>query len=151
MEIITFGGALQLNALFTAMAAFTATDDFLSAIRLMLLIASLVIAMEITFTGSFKPAPRLFIAVFIVYAALFARADVEIIDRVTPANSSTVDDVPAGVAVVAHFASVTSDWFTQIFETSFTQPNELQYRNNGLLFANRLIQASTELEWGDQQ
>ena len=149
MDIITYGGGLQLNALFTALAAFTGTGDFISAVRLMLLIAIFVISVEIAFTGSLKPAPRLLIAIFIIYAALFSRADVDIIDRVEPANSTSVDNVPAGVAVVAHFASVTSDWFTETFETSFSLPDDIRYRDNGLLFANRLVEASTEMEFGN--
>lgn len=151
MEIITYGGGLQLNALFTALAAFTGTGDFLSAVRLMLLISIFVISVEIAFTGTLKPAPRLLIAIFVIYAALFSRADVEIIDRVEPANSTSVADVPAGVAVVAHLASVTSDWFTEQFETSFSMPEDIRYRNNGLLFANRLVEASTEMTFGDQR
>lgn len=150
MDIITYGGGLQLNALFTALAAFTGTGDFIAAVRLMLLIAIFVISVEIAFTGSLKPAPRLLIAIFVIYAALFSRADVDIIDRVEPANSTSVDNVPAGVAVVAHFASVTSDWFTETFETSFSLPDDIRYRDNGLLFANRLVEASTEMEFGDQ-
>jgi conjugal transfer mating pair stabilization protein TraG len=150
VDIITYGGGLQLNALFTALAAFTGTGDFISAVRLMLLISIFVICVEIAFTGTLKPAPRLLIAIFVIYAALFSAADVDIIDRVEPANSTTVDNVPAGVAVVAHLASVTSDWFTEQFETSFSMPDDIRYRNNGLLFANRLIEASTEMEFGDQ-
>ncbi|MEX2258306.1 MAG: conjugal transfer protein TraG N-terminal domain-containing protein [Woeseia sp.] len=150
MDIITYGGGLQLNALFTALAAFTGTGDFMGAVRLMLLISIFVISVEIAFTGTLKPAPRLLIAVFVIYAALFSTADIDIIDRVEPANSTTVDNVPAGVAVVAHFASVTSDWFTEQFETSFSMPDDIRYRNNGLLFANRLVEASTEMEFGDQ-
>jgi hypothetical protein len=149
MEIITYGGGLELNALFTALAAFTGTGDFMSAVRLMLLISIFVIAVEIAFTGTLKPAPRLLIAIFVIYAALFSRADIEIIDRVDPANSTIVANVPAGVAVVAHLASVTSDWFTEQFETSFSLPEDIRYRNNGLLFANRLIEASTEMTFGD--
>lgn len=150
MEIITYGGGLQLNALFTALAVFTDTGDFLGAIRVMLLVSIFVVAAEIAFTGTLKPAPRLLIAIFIIFAALFSRADIEIIDRVETANSTTVDDVPAGVAVVAHLASVTSDWFTEQFEIVFSMPDDIRYRNNGLLFANRLVQASTEMEIADQ-
>jgi conjugal transfer mating pair stabilization protein TraG len=143
-EIFTYGNGVMIGELMQAVAALVATDDYLKLIRLVFVITTAVVAIQIVWSGRFTATGRLFAIILMMNAAILTTTDVQITDRVNSANDSVVADVPAGLAgPLAIFTSI-GDWATQSFETVFSMPNDLRYTSNGLLFASRLVNASTE-------
>ncbi len=148
-EIYTYGNGIMLGDLFQAIAAMVATDDYLKLIRIIFVITTLIVAVEITWTGRFKPTGRLLTIIFMMNAAILTTTEVTVTDRVNSANDSTVASVPAGLAAPLAIATVIGDWATSSFETIFSLPNNLRYQSNGLLFASRLAEATTQFEVTD--
>jgi conjugal transfer mating pair stabilization protein TraG len=70
-----------------------------------------------------------------------------------------VGNVPIGVAFFGHYTSKVGDVMTRFFETAFQViptstaqlPAELAYQKNGVMFGNRLIQASRSANIADPQ
>ncbi len=150
-EIFTFGNGVMLGSLFQAIAAMTSTADYLELIRLIFVVATLIVAIEVTWTGRFKPTARLLTIIFMMNLAILTTADVTITDQVNSANNSTVADVPAGLAAPLALATAIGNWGATSFETIFSLPNDLRYQSNGLLFASRLAEATTQFEVTDSR
>jgi conjugal transfer mating pair stabilization protein TraG len=149
VDIFTYGNGVMLTALFQAITALTATDDYLELIRVVFMISTLVVTIEIIWTGRFKATARLLTIILLLNGAILSTADVQLTDRVNAANDALIADVPAGLAVPLAVTTAIGDWATGAFETIFAMPNDLRYRSNGLLFASRLVEASTQFEITD--
>jgi conjugal transfer mating pair stabilization protein TraG len=107
------------------------------------------------FAGLFTPGRfhgwSWLIGFMLLYYGLFLpKADVVIVDKLGSQSPVVVGNVPIGVAFFGHYTSKVGDVMTRFFETAFQvipAPNaqlagELAYQKNGVLFGNRLIQAS---------
>jgi hypothetical protein len=154
MNVYTWGGADTLQWVFEGIKMLTDTNgDMLAVIRLLLKVTTLVVAVEIAFTGKLQPTSRLFAFILIFNVAIVSTTDVVIVDEVNPVDTAAVDDVPSGLAWVAGFSSTMGKWATDGFETMFAtfDPNYpfIQFRGHGSLFASRIMQASTEIQVTD--
>ena len=151
VEVFTYGNGVMLGLLFQAVAALTATPDYLALIRVIFTISTLVVMIEIVWTARFKATGRLFTIIILMNGAILTTTDVTITDRVNAANDSLVADVPAGLAAPLALSTAIGDWATGAFETVFAMPNDLRYRSNGLLFASRIVEATTQFEITDSR
>jgi len=146
VEVFTYGNGVMLGNLFQAVAAMTATPDYLALIKITFIISTLVVAIEIIWTGRFRATGRLLTIILMMNAAILSTTDVQIVDRVNSANDSLVASVPAGLAAPLALTTAIGNWATQAFETIFSMPNDLRYQTNGLLFASRLVHASRDFD-----
>ena len=96
----------------------------------------------------------------LVYYALFPpKSTVVIVDKLGSQPPVAVGNVPIGVAFFGHATSKVGDVMTRFFETAFQVipatnaqlPGELAYQKNGVMFGNRLIQASRAANVADPQ
>jgi conjugal transfer mating pair stabilization protein TraG len=84
---------------------------------------------------------------------------VSIVDKLGSQPPTVISNVPIGVAFFGHYTSLVGDVMTRFFETAFQTipspnaqlPAELAYQKNGVLFGNRLIQASRAINITDPQ
>jgi conjugal transfer mating pair stabilization protein TraG len=143
-EIFTFGGGDSLVLVFSAISALTNTTDFIALVRLLLIATGLFVAIEVAFTARLQPMPRILTFVFIFYVGFVLDTDVQITDRTDPTANATVADVPVGIAVPASFISTIGDWATRSFDTLFSLPNDIQYSQNGMLMATRLLESTND-------
>ena len=148
-EIFTYGNGIMLANILNAIAAMTATADYQELVRVIFVIVTAVVAIEMVFTGTFRPTGRLFIIILALNAAILTTTNVQITDRVEPANSSTVNNVPAGIAAPLAIFTAIGNWAAGSFETIFSLPNDLRYQTNGMLFASRLVHATQDYEITD--
>ncbi len=68
---------------------------------------------------------------------------VHIIDEVNPGEPYSVDGVPLGLAVPASLSSRFFHGLTQLVETAFHMPDDLNYTKSGFLFASSLMHKSS--------
>jgi conjugal transfer mating pair stabilization protein TraG len=96
----------------------------------------------------------------LVYHAMFPhKADVAILDKLGSQPPTVIGNVPTGVAFFGHATSLVGDVMTRFFETAFQVipdtnaqlPEALAYQRNGVMFGNRLIQASRAAKVADPQ
>lgn len=149
-EIYSYGGGDFLRMIFTGIASFFGNDDYtlaLNAVALMGFVGWLFgIAMG---GGKGFDIKHLLVIIMVLGILVVPKKDIIITDRVVPANSAVVGNVPLGLAFIASSFSKFGDFFARGFETVFSLPNQMEYTGNGLLFASALVEESTRFEFTD--
>jgi len=159
-EIYAYGNADTLLGIFNAIAAIMGGADYFGLIKTIAIGGVLVAAFSGLFTpGRFHGFGWLFGFLFLYYAVFLPKTTVVVVDRLASAPPAVIDNVPIGVAFFGHATSKVGDVMTRFFETSFQVipaassqlPEELAYQKNGVMFGNRLIQASRTITVSDPQ
>lgn len=148
-EVFTYGGGEFLRLVFNGVAAVTGNGGYLTALKMTALIGLLWVLIE----GAFQHRPmnlQWLLGVILIYLAFMVpKVDVIVTDRIDPTQSAVVANVPLGLGITAGTASLVGDWLTRAYETVFSLPNEMQYQQNGMLFGQYLVEASTRFEITD--
>ena len=159
-EIYAYGNVDTLTGVFNAIAAIMGGDDYFGLIKTVAVTGVIVAAFAGLFTpGRFQGWGWLMGFLFLYYALFLPKADVVIVDKLGSQAPVAVGNVPIGVAFFGHYTSKVGDVMTRFFETAFQVipapnaqlPGELAYQKNGVLFGNRLIQASRRANVADPQ
>ena len=159
-EIYAYGNVDTLTGVFNAIAAIMGGDDYFGLIKTVALTGVLVAAFAGLFTpGRFHGWGWLMGFMLLYYAMFLPKVDVVIIDKLGSQPPVAVGNVPLGVAFFGHYTSHVGDAMTRFFETAFQVipdtnaqlPTELAYQRNGVMFGNRLIQASRAANIHDPQ
>ena len=159
-EIYAYGNVDTLNGVFNAIAAIMGGDNYFGLIKTIAVTGVLVAAFAGLFTpGRFHGWGWLFGFLFLYYVAFLPKTDVVVVDKLGSQPPVVIGNVPIGVAFFGHFTSKIGDVMTRFFETAFQViptpeaqlPSELAYQKNGVMFGNRLIQASRNLNVADPQ
>lgn len=150
-EVFTYGGGEFLRLVFNGVAAITGNGGYITALKLTALIGLLWVLIE----GAFKHRSlnlQWLLAVILVYNAfMMPKVDVIVTDRIDPTQSAVVSNVPLGLGAVAGTVSLVGDWLTRAYETVFSLPGDMQYQQNGMLFGQYLVEASTRFEITDSR
>jgi hypothetical protein len=150
-EIFTYGGGAVLLQLFNGLVAILGDNDYLALLKITGLITILWVIIEAIFMRRPISVQPFIIVILVFYVLFIPRVNVIITDRINPANSGVVANVPIGVGFTASMASNVGDWMARTFESVLTLPNDLQYSSNGLLFGSNLLRASTQFEITDSR
>ncbi|MCC6710635.1 MAG: conjugal transfer protein TraG N-terminal domain-containing protein [Gammaproteobacteria bacterium] len=159
-EIYAYGNVDTLTGVFNAIAAIMGGDDYFGLIKTVALTGVLVAAFAGLFTpGRFHGWGWLMGFMLLYYAMFLPKVDVVIIDKLGTQPPVAVGNVPLGVAFFGHYTSHVGDVMTRFFETAFQVipdtnaqlPTELAYQRNGVMFGDRLIQASRAANINDPQ
>ncbi len=159
-EIYAYGNVDSLTGVFNAIAAIMGGAGYFGLIKTVAFTGVLVAAFSGLFSpGKFHGWGWLMGFLFIYYALFVPKADVVIVDKLGGQAPVAVGNVPVGVAFFGHYTSLVGDVMTRFFETAFQVipatnaqlPSELAYQKNGVLFGNRLIQASRSINVADPQ
>ena len=148
-ELFSYGGGDFLRLVFNGIASIFGSDDYNTAIVIAAMCGMLSIMVMVAFRRG-EINVHLFMGIIMVYQiALVPKVDLIIVDKIVPANSSVVSNVPMGLALTATIFSRFSHWSTGVMETVFSLPNQMKYQGNGLLFANSLVEAAGNFEFTD--
>ncbi|MBL8529776.1 MAG: conjugal transfer protein TraG N-terminal domain-containing protein [Burkholderiales bacterium] len=159
-EIYAYGNVDTLTGVFNAIAAIMGGGDYFGLIKTVAVTGVLVAAFAGLFSpGRFHGWGWLMGFMLLYYALFLPKADVVIVDKLGSQSPAVVGNVPIGVAFFGHYTSKVGDVMTRFFETAFQVipapnaqlPSELAYQKNGVLFGNRLIQASRRANIADPQ
>ena len=159
-EIYAYGNVDTLTGVFNAIAAIMGGADYFGLIKTVAVTGVLVAAFAGLFSpGRFHGWGWLFGFLFLYYALFVPKTDVVIVDKLGSQAPVAVGNVPIGVAFFGHYTSKVGDVMTRFFETAFQVipatnaqlPSELAYQKNGVMFGNRLIQASRSMNVADPQ
>ncbi|MDE0854620.1 MAG: conjugal transfer protein TraG N-terminal domain-containing protein, partial [Nevskia sp.] len=83
------------------------------------------------------------------YIAFLPTATVIITDNLDPSQSSVVNNVPLGLAATAGFSNAVGQWLSQTSEAVFSLPDDMDYTTHGMLFGNKLVDATMRFEITD--
>lgn len=159
-EIYAYGNVDTLTGVFNAIAAIMGGADYFGLIKAIAITGVLVAAFAGLFTpGKFHGWGWLMGFLLVYYALFLPKSTVVIVDKLGSQPPVAVGNVPIGVAFFGHATSKVGDVMTRFFETAFQVipatnaqlPGELAYQKNGVMFGNRLIQASRAANVSDPQ
>jgi conjugal transfer mating pair stabilization protein TraG len=159
-EIYAYGNVDSLTGVFNAIAAIMGGADYFGLIKTIAITGVLVAAFAGLFTpGRFHGWGWLMGFLLVCYALFLPKSTVVIVDKLGNQPPVAVGNVPIGVAFFGHATSKVGDVMTRFFETAFQVipatnaqlPGELAYQKNGVMFGNRLIQASRAANVADPQ
>jgi conjugal transfer mating pair stabilization protein TraG len=151
-EVFSYGGGDFLRVVFNAIASIFGNSDYGSAMATSSMLGFIIVFTKSVFSRDLMENFRWYIGMIVfIMVVLTPKQTVIINDRVTPANSAVVNNVPIGLAVTAGFFSFTGDWLTRAFEVVFSMPAQAKYSGNGLLFANQLYEESRGFEFPDDR
>jgi conjugal transfer mating pair stabilization protein TraG len=159
-EIYAYGNVDTLTGVFNAIAAIMGGADYFGLIKAIAITGVLVAAFAGLFTpGKFHGWGWLMGFLLVYYALFLPKSTVVIVDKLGSQPPVAVGNVPLGVAFFGHATSKVGDVMTRFFETAFQVipatnaqlPSELAYQKNGVMFGNRLIQASRAANVADPQ
>jgi conjugal transfer mating pair stabilization protein TraG len=159
-EIYAYGNVDTLTGVFNAIAAIMGGADYLGLIRTIALTGVLVAAFAGLFTpGRFQGWGWMMGFLMVYYAMFLPKVDVAVVDKLGSQPPAVIGNVPIGVAFFGHYTSRVGDVMTRFFETAFQVipdpdaqlPAALTYQRNGVLFGNRLIQATRNAQVADPQ
>ncbi|MEM6415615.1 MAG: conjugal transfer protein TraG N-terminal domain-containing protein [Pseudomonadota bacterium] len=144
MEVITYGGGEFVRDVFNGVAALVGVGAFGSALRLSLLLGLLFTLFQTAFNMNVWVMIRWFMTTLIIYLCLMVpKVDVTVTDRFDPGlPSPTVANVPIGLALVASITTTVGDRFTDLTETAFSLPIDLEYQENGFIFGSKIFRDS---------
>ncbi len=140
-EVYAYWNLRELEGVFNAIAALTASDDFTGLLRLLAMLALLAIALG-ALAGRLRHEDlwRWIIMLAIVNGLLFVpKSSVTLVDRTGTEAPRVVANVPIGLAAQAHMTSKIGDWLTRAYETVFSLPDDLQFQKHGLMFGHRIL------------
>jgi|GEM_PF-3142937 len=151
-EVIAYGSGDMLRMIFTAIASIFGNADYKAAMQTAGMLGFVTVLFKAAFDRNvFNNFRWLIGTIVLVMVALVPKTTVIVNDRITPANSAVVNNVPIGLAATASFFSFTGDWLARSFETVFSMPSEVKYTTNGLLFPHKLYEATRKMSFPDDR
>lgn len=132
----------QVATLMDSVAAITASDNFLGAMRLVAMIGFIVFVAGVALGKNQDPFGffRWFLVVAVINSVLLLpKADVKIVDRTGGTPTTVRKHIPVGLAFFASATSTVGDYLTRAFETVFALPDDIQFQKTGVMFGNTVV------------
>lgn len=151
-EIFTYGNGDFIRMVMNAVASIFGSENYMSAMRIAAMLGFLGVLVKASFDRNVLDSFKWFLGMLIFcWVLLVPKSNVIITDRVLPQDSSVVANVPIGLAATAGLFSQLSDVLTRMSETVFSLPNGMTYQGNGLLFAHKIYEATSEMQFSDER
>ena len=145
MDVFAYWNLQQLWTVFNAAAAMTGNNAYETLMFALVLFGFLIITgVALAHFRAEKPF------VWIVFLVLFhgilfvPKINVNIIDRTGTAAPMVVPNVPMGLAFFASTTSHIGDWLTRSYESLMNIPGPVQFGGNGMMFGDRVLQATMQ-------
>ena len=151
-EVYAYGNVDGLVGIFTAVKLIMGSNDYDQLIQIAVVIGFVVVSIAALNPKHWQKGWAWLLQVAIVSGLAFIpKANVTIIDRLGIEPAQVVADVPYALALLQSVKSNVGDRLTALFETGFqiipgdkALPSELTYRENGMMFGNKLIAQTFE-------
>ena len=145
-QIYSYGGGDFLAQIFNGIAALFGDANYYVALKITATLGLLGVLITAAFEKGKLNLHWILAVTAIFLIAIVPKKTITIVDKVNPSNTAVVDNVPLGIAAISSIFSNLSDYLTKSFEVVFSLPTQMQYRGNGLLFAQSLVEESTRFE-----
>lgn len=147
--VYTYGGGDALYEVFNAVASLMGGGDYLTLIRMFGVLSLFWVVIKM---GVLQRTINWhwFIMFMLMFNIFFVpKGNVVIVDRLNPAATRVVANVPFGLAAPAWLFSLIGDGLTTLAEAVFTPPGDMQYHNTGMVFGSRLMLAINNARFDD--
>ncbi len=143
-EIITYGNADLLTLVFNGIAMIFGDTEIWKLMQIISLVSVGIWMFQAAFSaGDFSPK-TLIIIVFVLMALVMPKSDVFLNDKIFPENNTVISNVPLALSVAASSFNMIGHWLAGVMETVFSLPNGQNFTDGGMLWGNKLMQASLD-------
>jgi len=142
MEIYTTGGGYFVEQILIFLALFHASNDFDVMMMIAITAGITATSLALLFGMTLQKFIQNFIIMMIAGSFMLGgTVSVDVHDKTygTLSYYSTVDNVPRGVAYLAHYTTGTSYYITEKMEQLLSTPTDLAYQKNGISFGASLM------------
>ncbi len=145
MDVFAYWNLQQLWTVFNAAAAMTGNNAYATLMFALVLMGFLVI-MGVALAHFRAEKPFVWIVFLVLFHGILfvPKINVNIIDRTGMAAPMVVPNVPLGLAFFASTTSHIGDWLTRSYESLMSIPGPVQFGGNGMMFGDRVVQATTQ-------
>ncbi|WP_127476718.1 conjugal transfer protein TraG N-terminal domain-containing protein [Sulfurivermis fontis] len=143
-EIYTYGNGEFLSFIFNGIVALMGDGNFTTLMRLASIFGLFWVSIKAALYRG--PVEWTYLIWFVlIYSVLFVpKVDVVIVDRLDPSQTRVVANVPWGLGTFAGATARIGDWFTRGTEAVMSQPDDLKYHRNGVVFGSSLVEAASQ-------
>ncbi|WP_367144144.1 conjugal transfer mating-pair stabilization protein TraG [Pantoea stewartii] len=151
-DIYTIYGGGMWREVFNGLVTILGTDSFTTLLRIVSMFG--VLGVLVSFMKSRNPLVFLqYLAVFMIITSvlLVPKRSVQIIDITDPAGVYEVDNVPAGIAMVAGLSTAAGFDMAQLYDEALARPDSLTYTKTGMLFGSNVVAQTSDFRTENPQ
>lgn len=146
LEMYVFSGGETTRAVLNAIAAFFNSHDRVMLVGMLGMVAVFITAIRFIITRDPNHIGYWFATALLVPTLLTTpKTSMIIIDSSQMGKTYTVDDVPIGVALPAHYGTAFMLGISEAIDTLFRLPNDQAYSTSGMIFGARLTNLSQSI------
>ncbi|MCD9524178.1 conjugal transfer mating pair stabilization protein TraG [Photobacterium carnosum] len=146
MDVYVFSGGYTADRVFNALATFFHGQGWTHLLSIIAMIALLMTAVRFFLTRDHNGIAAWFALNLIIPTFLLTpTTTVHIIDASQQGKAYTVDNVPFGVAIPAHYGTTFMQGLSNIVDFIFITPNDQAYSKSGMLFGSKLFNLSNSI------
>jgi conjugal transfer mating pair stabilization protein TraG len=126
-EIYCYWNVDELSNVFNAIAGIVSSGDYIGLVKTIsfVMILSLAFAALASLNRMGEFWSWLIMLVLFNGILLVPKTNVILVDKTNQQSTTTVANVPFGIALLGHSTSKIGDWLTDTFESIFSQPGQL--------------------------
>ncbi|WP_273759514.1 conjugal transfer mating-pair stabilization protein TraG [Pantoea ananatis] len=151
-DIYTIYGGGMWREVFNGLVTILGTDSFTTLLRIVSMFG--VLGVLVSFMKSRNPLVFLqYLAVFMIITSvlLVPKRSVQIIDITDPAGVYEVDNVPAGIAMIAGLSTAGGFDMAQLYDEALARPDSLTYTKTGMLFGSNVVAQTSDFRTENPQ
>ncbi len=139
-EMYVFTGGATAQKMFNALATFFNTNEWATLISIAAIFAFFVTAIRFILTRDHNNLLAWFATALLIPSLLLTpKADMIIIDASQLGRTYTVDNVPLGIVIPAHYSTTFMHGMSNVIDKIFRMPNDQAYSTSGMLFGAKLM------------
>ena len=151
LSVYVYGNGQICREIFNAIAVATGGSGYQSLIKITTVFAVFIVVPQYILKRDIMVKVSWMMQYFLMFSAFFMpKVNVMIHDEVHQNHGFyVVSNVPLGVAGIAHITTSIGKGLTELFEQTFSLPDDLQYHKTGMVMASTVMKASTQFQITD--
>ena len=150
IDVYVYGNGDLFRECFNAIATTMSAGEFSSVIKFSVLFAGIWCIFGYIQTKSLMVFVKWMLVYLFVMDALFLPTkSIDIQDQTNIGAAYEVDNVPAGLAILASITTSIGVDLTELIDKTFTPPDYLPYSQTGMVMASRLVKAASQFQVTD--
>lgn len=150
LSVYVVGNGSLFASYFNMVAMLVGEGAFDSAIRLFIMLGGCMTLIKYIRRRDLMDFVRWFgVYYLVIFILLVPKVTVVVEDQIIMNQSDVVDNVPLGLALIAHVSSSFGMGMTHMIEKVFHESDELSYSKTGMIMASRMLSTANQFQITD--